>query len=314
MTCIDRIVVVIRKTDLEELVERFNSRAQARFYVEHMGVDFSEYEDAHEVYKNAIARLVGLLPRKTKHHVFERSFLPTYSFRERDLVVTLGPDGLVINAAKYLSDQPIIALNPDPTRIDGILNPLTVEEFPRALESVLTDRSSIARLTMAAAQLNDGQRLFAVNDLFIGHRSHGTARYDLEVDKTVETQASSGLIVSTGVGSTGWQRSILMGAAGIVGAVSGHTVELPFGDGRFDWERDELRFFVREPFPSKISTCRTVCGQIGPGCSISITSRMPENGVIFSDGIEADYIPFKAGAVAKIELATRKAVLVLKNW
>ena len=36
-----KIVVVTRKTALEELVERFNTREQAHFYLEHMGASFT---------------------------------------------------------------------------------------------------------------------------------------------------------------------------------------------------------------------------------------------------------------------------------
>ena len=35
---IDRVVLVTKKTALEELVERYNSRAQARFYLERLPI------------------------------------------------------------------------------------------------------------------------------------------------------------------------------------------------------------------------------------------------------------------------------------
>jgi len=55
---------------------------------------------------------------------------------------------------------------------------------------------------MARARLNDGQELLALNDLFIGRRTHVSARYALRVGDYVEDQSSSGIIVSTGAGST----------------------------------------------------------------------------------------------------------------
>ncbi len=63
----DKIVVVTRKTRLEELVERFNTRQQAQFYIEHMGLDFSEYDKEHAAYAGAAARLrkeLGRFDRK----------------------------------------------------------------------------------------------------------------------------------------------------------------------------------------------------------------------------------------------------------
>ncbi|MBI4864145.1 MAG: sugar kinase [Candidatus Riflebacteria bacterium] len=306
----DRIVVVVKKTGLEELVERFNTQAQARFYVEHMGVPFSEYEEAHRIYKESAENLRRLLPRKLKHQIVERGFLPSFSFGPRDVVVTLGPDGLVINTAKYLREQPIVALNPDASRIDGILNPFALSDFPLALAGVLEGRATIARVSMACATLNDGQRLFAVNDLFVGHRSHGSARYRIEVAGSSEDQSSSGIIVSTGAGSTGWLRAILTGAAAISRGMGGCDAEVPADQGRFDPEAEELRYFVREPFPSRTTACGVACGVLAAQETLTVTSWMPDQGTIFSDGIESDYLPFNTGAVATIGLADRKAHLV----
>ena len=69
---------------------------------------------------------------------------------------------------------------------------------------------------MAQAILNDGQALLALNDLFIGQRTHTSARYTIHYDNREEDQSSSGVIVSTGAGSTGWYRSIVTGGVGLV--------------------------------------------------------------------------------------------------
>src|SRR5262245_27271715 len=117
----NKIVVVTRKTALEELVERHNTREQAHFYLEHMGASFAEYQDAHDRYHRALTALQSYLPPKVRSQFIERSFLPTFLFDPFDIIVTLGPDGLVVNTAKYLEHQPLVAFNPDPERIDGVL-------------------------------------------------------------------------------------------------------------------------------------------------------------------------------------------------
>src|SRR4029434_1114874 len=98
------------------------------------------------------------------------------------------------------------------------------------------------------AELNDGQTLYAVNDLFIGVRSHVSARYTISVGDKSEQHSSSGLIVSTGLGSTGWFRSLMTGAAKVAGAASGgkFTINPP---GGFAWDSDYLYYTVREPCP-----------------------------------------------------------------
>jgi hypothetical protein len=74
-----------------------------------------------------------------------------------------------------------------------------------------------------------------------------------------------------------------------------------------------LYFSVREPFTSKMSQATLVFGKIGASQKLVLHSHMPENGVIFSDGIEADYLNFNSGAIAAIGLASRKAHLVIRG-
>src|SRR3954469_18648949 len=177
----DKLVVITRKTALEELVERFNTRDQARFYIEHMGGDFASYQAAHDAYRAAVELLRETLPRGVRTQWIERAFLPTFTFGDSDVVVVLGQDGLVVNTAKYLEGQPVVALNPDPARIDGVLLPFDVRDAGRAIALGLDEggRESWCNVTMAQAELNDGQRLLAVNDLFVGARTHVSARYRL---------------------------------------------------------------------------------------------------------------------------------------
>jgi NAD kinase len=309
---IDKIVVVTKKTPLQELINRLNSKAQAKFYLEQNHVSFAEYEQFDAIYQRAIEEVRRQLPRGVKQQFIDREFLPTYLFGERDLVITVGPDGLVINVAKYLTSQPILAVNPDPVRIDGVLIPFVCAELRPWVERALTGNGKIAHISMAKATLNDGQILYGVNDLFIGPRSHGSACYRLEFAGRQEQQSSSGIIISTGAGCTGWLRSIATGAwqvaqyFGAAGEPPGPE-QLALG-----WESDRLWFSVREPFVSRISEAKIVFGQLAAGQELVITSHMPDYGVIFSDGIQSDYLAFNSGHVARVGLAERKAHLIVR--
>lgn len=305
---VEQIVVITRKTALEELVDRFNTREQARFYLEHMGASFEDYEDAHETYLASVATLRSAIPEGLRSQFIERAFLPTFSFNEKDLVVAVGQDGLVVNAAKYLSGQPLLAFNPDPARIDGILIPFQMWEAESAMAQATAGRLASRRISMAKAQLNDGQALYAVNDLFIGARTHVSARYRVRLGPATERQSSSGIIVSTGTGSTGWLRSVVKGAAGVMVQVGVGKEEVP--DPQFDWESEELVFSVREPFVSRTSEAGLLFGRLQPGETLELVSEMPQNGIIFSDGIESDFLEFNSSAVATIGLAEKKVILL----
>lgn len=309
-----RVVVVTKRTALEELVERFNTREQARFYLEHMGLgaSFEGHQTAHDAYGRALAALKAALPGGVRSAFIERAFVPTYTFGERDLVVTLGPDGLVVNVAKYLRGHPLLAFNPDPARVDGVLVPFDVGQAAPLLPRALRGDVAVASISMAHVELNDGQRLHAVNDLFIGRRTHVSARYQLRRRGRVEDQSSSGVIVSTGAGSTGWLRAVLTGAAGIVGEYAPAADAGLVADAyRFSWESDHLVYAVREPFPSKSSAARDVCGRIEAGEALEIVSQMPQDGVIFGDGIEEDALQFNSGAIARVGLADEKVRLIV---
>lgn len=311
-----KLVLVTRKTALEELTERFNTRSQAKFYIEHSGGSFAEYENAHERYHESLVAFRTGIPRDVRLQVLDRGFLPTFQFGPEELVATLGPDGLVVNTAKYLDCQPILAVNPDPARIDGILLPFDVPRALLRLRELASGATPTHRdISMARARLNDGQELHAVNDLFIGPRSHTSARYEIAFAGKRECQSTSGIIVSTGTGSTGWLQSVLRGATAIAGVTLDSAAQRE--DGVSPWEycrlpmdSDDLWFTVREPFVSRTSQATLVFGRVRKGQEIVLTSHMPENGVIFSDGIEADRLDFNSGAVARIGLAERKARLL----
>jgi NAD kinase len=306
----DKIVVVTLKTRLEELIERFNTREQAKFYIEHMGLSFAEYEREHDVYTSGVRllrrQLEGLLP---KLQFIERGFLPNFLFTQQDLVVTIGRDGLVVNTAKYLDGQPIVAVNPDPERIDGILLPFTAERARMGVGRLLEERVKYSLITMAEVKLNDGQSLLAVNDFYLGQRTHLSSRYSVQWRQRREQQSSSGVLVSTGVGSTGW----LSSTQNMADAVS-HLLlrdkapRLP--RLRLAWDDPRLVFVVREPFLSKASDVQLTAGMLEQGEEIVFESHMPDGGVIFSDGVERDALAFNAGTVATIRASDRKTRLV----
>jgi NAD kinase len=306
----EKVVIVTRTSSLDELVAKFNTVGQAKFYLEHAGQDFAPIERRHRRYRSVLDEVRGIVPPGRKVQVIDRSFLPQFAFDDGDLVVTVGPDGLVVNTAKYLSGQPILAINPDPEQIEGVLLPFTIEEYPHALAAALRGETRVQQITMAEAVLSDGQRLLAFNDLFIGVRSHVSARYRISHGRRAEEHSSSGILVSTGAGSTGWLRSVYAGAAGVAQGI-GASVEPPAGAGRFAWDASELVFVVREPWPSKTTGASIVHGTVTRDQPLVIESRMAEGGVIFSDGIEADYLGFTAGLTATVGISDKTASLIM---
>jgi NAD kinase len=306
----NKIVLITRKTRLDDLVARYNTLSQAQFYVEHLGADFSDYQREHNLYREMTSRASEILDALGRLQTIDRSFLPNFIFGPKDIVVVLGQDGLVANTLKYLDKHPVIGVNPDPGRWEGVLLPFSVDDLPRVIPELFDGRRNIRSITMAQANLNDGQALFGVNDIFIGPKSHTSLRYSIQQGKRTEEQSSSGVIVSTGLGSTGWLKSILAGARGVMmlnKPIKAKSREIP----GFPWDAQFLYYTVREPFPSKASAAGIVFGRVTPEEPLILISHTPDTGVIFSDGIESDFLQFPSGMEARISVSTRAGHLVV---
>ena len=302
-----KLVLVTRKTRLEGLIERFNTHSQAKFYIEHAGGDFADYEREDDAYRGALELLRRTLEFDMPVQMVDRSLVPTFQFQKEDVVVTLGQDGLVANTAKYAGAQPIVAINPEPTRFDGILLPFLPDQAQMAVGRVLENKAKTREVTLASATLGDGQRLLAFNDLFLGARSHVSAMYRISYGDHSEAQSSSGVLVSTGAGSTGWVSS----AFNMASAIAGFCGAEPIQGIRMPWEDPRLLYIVREPFLSRHSQIGIVAGMLKAGEHLQLESLMPSGGAIFSDGVEADYLEFNSGAVARVAAADQRARLVV---
>ena len=306
----NKIVLVKRKTRLENLIQRYNTEGQVKFIIEHSGGDFVDYKIEDKRYKDTLDKIVCELQKIARVQILDRDYISNYIFSKDDIVIAVGQDGLVANTLKYLKGQPLIGVNPDPMRFDGTLLPFKPDDVELIVKEVLNKNRSCKEITLAKATLNNGQSLLGVNDIFIGQKTHVSAQYILSQNDKNERQSSSGIIVSTGLGSTGWFKSILAGASKISTDCLGKEVKLKQRED-FKWNSDFLYYTVREPYPSKWTSDTMAFGKIDKGNSLKIQSLMPENGVIFSDGVEEDYIEFNSGNEAVISIADYKGLLIV---
>jgi len=301
----ERIILVSKPTALEELLRR-QSEGQVAFFLKSRGTSIEEYQAEDAAYRAALDAVRSSLPDETPLVELPRERIAGFLFRESDLIVITGPDGLFVNVAKYLDGQPVITVNPDPTRIDGVLMRFAPEEVMDVVKRVARGSARTDQITLAKAQTNDGQTLYAVNDFLIGRRDQISARYTLSLEDRTERQSSSGILVATGVGASGWLKSILSTAEALVG--NSTRVEIP------EWEDEFLCFVVREAFPSRYTGTSLLFGEIycDEGAELIVTSEMSEGGTIFSDGVPEDAIEFDAGCIATISVAEKTAQLVAK--
>jgi hypothetical protein len=226
--------------------------------------------------------------------------LPRFMFEPGDIIVVVGQDGLVANAAKYLDGQCVVGINAEPARNPGVLVPHQPQAAAALLAAAARPGSPVSRLAMVTARTDDGQELAALNEVYIGSPGHQTARYtislagslagDSRANEITEAQASSGVIVATGTGATGWCRSAWL---------ERHSpLRLPRPtDQRLAW-------FVREAWPSPATGTAFTEGELAAGQQLTLTAAADQL-VLFGDGVEADALPLSWGQTVTVSIAPR---------
>lgn len=291
-----RAVLVTRPTPYEMLLRRHATREQARFFLESRGQSIDDAEAWHRSFSETRRAVMAAVPSAWRVARVDRDDLERFLFEPADVVVALGQDGLVANVAKYLSGQTVVGLNPDPERYEGVLARLSPADAGELLLAAASRDPAVEERTLVECALDDGQRLLALNEVFLGHRSHQTARYRLALSGAEERQLSSGVIVSTGTGATGWARSIVR--------ERGDAMALP---GPCD---PLLSFLVREAFPAPDAGVSLTAGAIAGGAALTVTSEMDDGGTVFGDGIEADRVEFGYGMRATLKVADTRLRLL----
>ena len=119
MTLAPRAVLVHRRTELTELVERHGTHGQAAFFLARRGRQMAEVQARHQLVQAALAAVAAAIPATWRRGLVERADLPRFLFEPGDIVVVVGQDCLVANVAKYLDSQCVVGINAEPDRNPG---------------------------------------------------------------------------------------------------------------------------------------------------------------------------------------------------
>lgn len=298
MSLAPRAVLVHRRTEYEELLARHGTHGQASFFLSSRGRSIDETVRRHELVQQALREVAAAVPLTWRSSRVERADLDRFLFAPQDVVVVVGQDGLVANTAKYLCGQPVVGIDTDPGRNPGILVRHRCADTAALLRAATAAGGRAEELTMVEAVADDTQRLLALNEIYLGPPGHQTARYRLGPDGENgpgEAQASSGVLVGTGTGATGWLRSLWL--------ERGSTAELPAPCDR------RLLWFVREAWPSPATGTTRVAGELGRGQGLRLTVES-DRIVVFGDGMEADALQLTWGQSVRLGIAEASLRLV----
>ncbi|MFB7188150.1 hypothetical protein ACFCZT_23220 [Streptomyces sp. NPDC056230] len=291
MSLAPRAVLVHRTTEYEELLARHGTHGQAAFFLSSRGRSIDEVARRHRHTRQALADVAAAVPLQWRQSRVERVDLDRFLFAPEDVVVVVGQDGLVANVAKYLSGQPVVGIDTDPGRNPGVLVRHRPSDAAGLLRAAASPAGAVDELTMVEAVADDTQRLLALNEIYLGPPGHQTARYRIGPDSpgaATEPQASSGVLVGTGTGATGWLRSLWQERRS--------ALPLPAPtDPRLLW-------FVREAWPSPATGTSLVAGELGRGQGLRLTVES-DRVVVFGDGMEADALDLTWGQTVRLGIS-----------
>ena len=290
---IEKIVIVTKPTQLEELLKTHAISSQVEFYLSQNGMSYRGVREEHDDYQATLREIKSKIPQGVSFQQVSKYDLPRFEARKGELLVPIGDPGLVINCAKSANSQPVYAINSNPNLYENVFVTSTVKDFSSGLQKVLRGEYEIIPVTMAQATLDDGREVLGVNDIFVGKSDQTSARYSITHRGETENQSSSGVVISTGAGKTGWMSSIL-------------DYE-PEGLGL---DSNKMIFAVREAFESKTTDKNINKGYLYKSSELEITSQMPNNGIIFADGMIDLGTEFQAGRKVTIGVSDKKFNLI----
>jgi NAD kinase len=232
-----RVLVVHKRTNFELHGERVEQNIRKGGLLKKANLE--RLKKAHEQHYGSLERLKSFLAGCGANYVViaREADWPVADF---DLYLTLGGDGTLLSVARHLeADKKIVGFRSSDASV-GYTCVGSVEQ--ELVESVLKDEYpwiSVSRIHVYLKEVHTGESHFlppALNDvLYCNANPAATTRYKISLDGAAESQKSSGVWVSTGVGST----------AGIKAAGGG---ELPFDSRQFQFKVRELYHAPGERF------------------------------------------------------------------
>ncbi len=184
-----------------------------------------------------------------------------FSEKKYDLVISVGGDGTFLDASQFMFRVPLLGINSNPTESVGHFCPIVAKQLRHYLEKKQYQTIKVSRLRVSI----DGKYQAPVlNDVLITNiHPASTSRYNIQIGHRIEEQKSSGIWVSTSMGST----------AAILGA----------GGKRMNDQGTKFQVKIREPYINRGVRVKMDKIILNENQKVKVLSKM-RDGVVFMDG------------------------------
>lgn len=207
------------------------------------------------------------------------------------LLVSHGGDDSFKLVSHYVDNGMILGVNSDTVLSQGALVEFAAPEFENIVKAVERGDYCIENWTRLGAQINGEKIPPAVSEYVISEeRMKLMSNYIIEINGKKERQKSSGILVATGAGSTGWYKS--------------EYVDVHDKDDTFPKTSRLFKYFVRAPTGGrKYCGYSLLEGSLGEGEELKIYSLFNNNGLVMPDSFEN--IDFSRGKIVTVRLSDK---------
>ena len=246
--------------------------------------------ESHEKQLHVREQFKNVMPDSTMCFMDQTSYYLNKD--EFDLVIVLGGDNSFTYVSHWLTDTPVLGVNSDPERSVGCLTRWSINDDSDIFDMVEMldfNEYDIQDWTRLAATIDGKLITSASNEYFFGERiANKMSRHVLVHNGKEYEQKCSGILITTGSGSSGWYNSIS-------GSMAAFDPTFQLG-----------AFIVREPYAPVKDGCYH--GEISLGDELTLYSLNDDEGHVSVDSWEE--FAFTRGSEARICLGNPLRVVI----
>ncbi len=282
---LENIIVVPKLSRLEYDMHRHGlTEEEAVVRYRKRGEDAERILGSHRRQKKALAVLEKFL---NKEQFVPRERLTKEIAGNAELIVAFGGDDNFKAVSHYADDTPVMGINSDPETSEGALTYFVAGGFESVAKNLREGKYKVEEWTRLEAEIDGNPATPATSEYFLGESKRTKmSKHILEFGGKKEKQGCSGLLVSTGAGSTGWYSSA-------------HRCRLG-GSVTFPRTVDYAKFVATEPYMGRLYRYSMLEGVLKKGDELVVQSLNDNCGILESDSVDAFEFNREARAAIRI--------------